>query len=49
MLRSTLVNAARIGVTGLAFNSAAFAQTAIDGDTLRIGALGIRLYGGDDG
>src|SRR5262245_48944012 len=43
----TLVKALCVGVIGLAFSSAAIAQTAVDGDTLRIGALTIRLFGID--
>lgn len=43
----TLGNVLSIGVIGAAFSSAAIAQTAIDGDTLKLGGQTIRLYGID--
>ena len=43
----TLGNVLSVGVIGAAFSSAAIAQTAIDGDTLKLGGQTIRLYGID--
>lgn len=47
MVGCTLVRALCIGVAFLAFTSAAFAQTAVDGDTLKLGGQTIILYGID--
>ena len=47
MVRSTLVKALWVGATYLAFTSAAIAQIAIDGDTLKLSGQTIRLYGID--
>ena len=47
MVGSTLVRALCIGVAFFAFTSAAIAQTAVDGDTLKLGGQTIILYGID--
>ena len=50
MAKSTLVKAVkalRLGVMSFAVGSAAIAQTAVDGDTLRLDNQTIRLYGID--
>ena len=47
MVARTLVSALCVGMMAFAINSAASAQTAVDGDTLKIGGQTIRLYGID--
>src|SRR5262245_22443958 len=47
MVRSTLVKALCVVVTGFTFNWAAIAQSAIDADTLKVGGQTIRLQGID--
>ena len=50
MVKSMLVEAVKalcVGMTGFALTSAAVAQTAVDGDTLKLGGQTIRLYGID--
>ncbi len=47
MVGSALIKALCIGVSFLAFASAAIAQTAVDGDTLKLGGQTIGIYGID--